>query len=441
MIARVLVWYMSHLIAVSTYTVQLPNFCEADDLSRPAEMDDNPRCDGMGDTSGRLFVHGDPTQWGMCGKFVARWRSPPSHALLGVSKEQRERLAASSGFCPRQRCQLSNSAVTSPECQSGCCFWNGRYSSSSLLGYSSRLTSKIARPTYRHHRIVVGGAARLHGEDSEAAFLDANEVFPGMIAMSCPALAGGYSVMAQLLAMIPQQKVALVITLDPTAETLGGNTTRHNARACVPWGRNMVEHSLDFTRSIDTAAQLERYEYTLAGQAVRQYWFGGWPDFGVPDTSHDPTMELLVQEIVETVAAGSKVLVHCHGGRGRSGTLFAIAQARLTRAMAVQELVDLVIRMRESRPDSCETPQQFDYLRRFANSVANEVGWGPWVVMLGLWAAAVFFFGAHMVYRSRRLKYDARDDGPSVTGFEIPELESLVSTASPALRQRAGGSA
>ena len=52
----------------------------------------------------------------------------------------------------------------------------------------------------------------------------------------------------------------------------------------------------------------------------------GWPHHSLPVPDfHAPTLEQLglFTELVQTMAQGSKVLVHCQGGSGRTGTMAA----------------------------------------------------------------------------------------------------------------------
>lgn len=78
-------------------------------------------------------------------------------------------------------------------------------------------------------------------------------------------------------------------------------------------------------------------------------------DFG------QPTMEQLEQFVRLVGAAGAKIIVHCEGGSGRTGTFAAAFW--VARGMTV---ADAIRHARELRPRAIETPGQENVLRAFA---------------------------------------------------------------------------
>lgn len=78
-------------------------------------------------------------------------------------------------------------------------------------------------------------------------------------------------------------------------------------------------------------------------------------DFGVPSTrTVESFLELMERQ------AGHKILLHCHAGLGRSGTMAALYLR--SRGMTGAEAIRLV---REKRPGAIETPEQEEYILRF----------------------------------------------------------------------------
>ncbi len=99
------------------------------------------------------------------------------------------------------------------------------------------------------------------------------------------------------------------------------------------------------------------------------------PDFGasgmilrhLPVPDFQPPTPAQMDEFVEFVRrhteAGGRVLVHCHAGIGRTGTM--LAAWLVAKGMTPEEAVDAV---REARPGSIETPAQVRSLAVWAKS-------------------------------------------------------------------------
>lgn len=146
----------------------------------------------------------------------------------------RLKLLRTMGFCPHQRCQLDNvthSAGTSGVCPAGlcytkvengspsfgaCCFTDNVFKTSRLLGYHNK-TQAVAKPIYRHSRIVLGqvfSAKSKNSDTSLAAFINANMVAPGVVATQCPLP----STVRDAKQMIVEQNISLWIQLSPFSD-------------------------------------------------------------------------------------------------------------------------------------------------------------------------------------------------------------------------------
>lgn len=77
------------------------------------------------------------------------------------------------------------------------------------------------------------------------------------------------------------------------------------------------------------------------------------PDFGVPDATLDARWPEVEASAVKVLQAKGKVLIHCHGGCGRSG------MAALRLLIATGEAPDAALaRLRAARPCAVETDAQ-----------------------------------------------------------------------------------
>jgi len=77
-------------------------------------------------------------------------------------------------------------------------------------------------------------------------------------------------------------------------------------------------------------------------------------DFGVPEMKDNPSWDRLVAQIVSILDAGGRVLVHCKGGRGRSGMV--LLRVMIERG---EDPEDALRRLRAARPGAVETEEQF----------------------------------------------------------------------------------
>jgi protein-tyrosine phosphatase len=79
-----------------------------------------------------------------------------------------------------------------------------------------------------------------------------------------------------------------------------------------------------------------------------------------------PTLEQLGQfaKLVKGLPPGTKMIVHCEGGTGRTGT-FAAAYW-ITKGMTA---ADAIMRVRKTRPHAIETPEQEEVLTKFATRI------------------------------------------------------------------------
>ena len=139
------------------------------------------------------------------------------------------------------------------------------------------------------------------------------------------------------------------------------------------WDRDLATDLERLRREYDTrvlVTLLERFEMARAGipdllDAARR---AGMKSLWLPirDGSTPPEPEdafPLVREILEHLAAGETVVVHCMGGLGRSGTIAACAL--VARGVAPGRAVEEV---RVARPGALESSAQVAFVRSFGDA-------------------------------------------------------------------------
>ncbi len=86
-------------------------------------------------------------------------------------------------------------------------------------------------------------------------------------------------------------------------------------------------------------------------------------DFTAPDARFEQRWPAILDRLVAHLAAGERVLVHCRGGKGRSGTVTA---ALLIAGGMVPEAA--IRAVRRVRPGAIETPEQEAWIRRLTTA-------------------------------------------------------------------------
>jgi atypical dual specificity phosphatase len=84
------------------------------------------------------------------------------------------------------------------------------------------------------------------------------------------------------------------------------------------------------------------------------------PDMGVPGIG--PTAGLCA-EIVRWMASGERVVVHCHAGLGRTGTILAATLVWIGRSAE-----EAIAEVRAQNPRFIQSTAQLDFVRRFADT-------------------------------------------------------------------------
>ena len=364
----------------------------------------------------QLFV-GDPHLWPSCADALEyTWTTDTNGDIRGLRAQDRLKLTRSNGYCPHLRCQLGNISNADPtgSCPAGmcymklenaavsfgaCCFINGHFNSKQMIGYFNK-TQPTPKPIYKTNRIVLGPDPT---DESYERFINANEVYPGIIATQCPLLGypdGFQNTLNDVKTMIIQQNISLWVSLAPvisetdvTIETLSSilatQSLKCNVFPLLLMRENFGHVSMNSLKSTDSGGYWN-ISYTLRAYVIREasspqiifqrpddtmnwleiehrvehLWYMRWKDFDIPV----PGDEELVREMADYAAGalqrGRRLSVNCLSGRGRSGTFITIIVGVLEKITTVSELVDIIVRLRRSRDGLVEIPKQLRFIVR-----------------------------------------------------------------------------
>lgn len=179
-------------------------------------------------SSQHLFPHTIlPAEWPSCeDAYQYTWSLDKGKDLVAVATSDREKLARSMGFCPHNRCQLSNLTSTGVDgrCPANlcytklengarsfgaCCFVDGAFNSGQLIGYYNK-TQHTPKPIYKKYRVILGD--KTGGlDESFNSFINANEIHDRLIVTQCPL----ESTVLDVQQMLVEQNVTLWIQLAP----------------------------------------------------------------------------------------------------------------------------------------------------------------------------------------------------------------------------------
>jgi ADP-ribosyl-[dinitrogen reductase] hydrolase len=138
-----------------------------------------------------------------------------------------------------------------------------------------------------------------------------------------------------------------------------------------PWKRDL---DLDLQVILDWQAQalvtlIEEFEFDLLSvpelpkkaRALGIRWFHlPIVDVSVPDRMFEEEWETAGEELRQILREGGRIVLHCRGGLGRTGTI--AARLLVEFGMDPREAIQ---RVRVARPGAIQTREQEEYVRRF----------------------------------------------------------------------------
>ena len=263
----------------------------------------------------------NPEQWPSCNDaYEYTWNLDMGNDITALSKIDRLKLSKSSGFCPQNRCQLTNLTSTKndgkcPEnlCYTklenggrsygACCFIDGAFNSGNLIGYYNK-TQATPKPIYKKSRIILDSIDSKddNNQDAYSRYINANQIYPGIIATQCPL----ENTINDIHRMIIEQNISLWIQLAPLALTDSNDSDptsqcQYNPNTFIDSSYNYtnttikpilntdnnIKNPINFTgNSFLNNNYIIKYEYTdttIREQHINHIWYKNWRDFDIPD--------------------------------------------------------------------------------------------------------------------------------------------------------------
>lgn len=339
------------------------------------------------------------------------------------------------GFCPHLRCQLDSLSHSTEynQCPAGlcytkledgslsygaCCFDSeGNFYSGNLIGVSN-LSQPVAKPIYNHSRVIINDEeneleSNLVNNNSKnifSNFFNGNYLTHDLIATQCPLMESKETIYNLIL----QKKVKLWIQLsgpnqlspfdlsNPNLTNQFSSNVRSgknchllpslfssiefNNRVKIlsffPFSSNNMEEGGVYKMLFYSSNKIDSIETSyVEGHELTFIWYPYWKDFSNPSNKYLNILNDIINQAVnilkfnklnENDVEKERVVVSCYSGRGRSGSLSSIILSKFYNIKSHDELVNLIVKLRERRDGLVETPSQYLTILNFLNHLTKE---------------------------------------------------------------------
>lgn len=214
------------------------------------------------DTSRDLFpLNADASTWSSCDDaYEYTWSLDRGKDLIALTTVDRLKLSRSMGFCPHNRCQLTNLTSTANDgrcpdnlCYTklengaksfgACCFIDGAFNSGQLIGYYNK-TQQTPKPMYKKSRVILGDITG-GPDESFRGFINANEIHNKLIATQCPL----DNTVLDVARMLVEQNVSLWIQLAPFVDIVDTDKDSTHVSQCTITPEKFLNASQHLLRS------------------------------------------------------------------------------------------------------------------------------------------------------------------------------------------------
>lgn len=284
----------------------------------------------------------DPLHWRSChDAYEFTWTYDPDRYLTALSDVNKQKLAKSMGYCPHHRCQLGNlTNAQHNSCPVGlcytklenaalsfgaCCFIDGNFDNGEIIGYEDKCQS-TAKPIYKKSRVVLAthSTEENHQNYSYNTFINANMIYPNLIATQCPMK----KTIQDVKQMVVQQKINLWIQLTSSKQLFDSNNPKskdcHLLTSAFENGTGYEElhhienpslrlqsssfvqrkFRLNYRQRSSSDQQIEFVDKSFTDEkksvTVDHVWFKDWEDFEIPNASYNEVRQHNVQYLVDT---------------------------------------------------------------------------------------------------------------------------------------------
>jgi len=162
--------------------------------------------------------------------------------------------------------------------------------------------------------------------------------------------------------MIWQQHSKVIVMLTRLSEGVKGKADIYwpeEGCSIIFDGLEVTCVSSHFSPECQIHTRVMRLDYQGESMLVTHLQLENWPDFGVPASTHSVLHLSTTISNLHLSAPTSPITLHCSAGLGRTGTFAAIHSLITTQGGSVPEVVR---RLRESRPGSVQTLQQYLFI-------------------------------------------------------------------------------
>ncbi|KAM3141925.1 hypothetical protein pb186bvf_006011 [Paramecium bursaria] len=146
---------------------------------------------------------------------------------------------------------------------------------------------------------------------------------------------------------------------------------------CEQYWPNLGDQQVNgqyFVKVLDQKIQKDLVENTILVKNnqqefnLKQFWWQGWPDFGVPAENSFPLIDYIISILIQTQKNQGKPVVHCSAGVGRTGTVLSMCYVKeaLNSGKQAISIFSFVRKLREQRPLMVNTAEQYALIYKYA---------------------------------------------------------------------------
>jgi hypothetical protein len=139
-------------------------------------------------------------------------------------------------------------------------------------------------------------------------------------------------------------------------------------------------------------------QWTRHSRTVEHVWYSHWADFEVPAAADHQNLNRIARRSADILRSNGHISVSCQSGRGRSGTFSALVLSELHAVSSHDQLVNLVVGMREHRDGLVETPAQFRFVTEAYKGLSSSAYCGTYCGMQQTYSGNSVLFKVYFAF-------------------------------------------